>query len=148
MKIKNCLYNHEQLAEKFVELAEKFLVYSQQTKVVIDFSKYTSIINVHGTKTSYIGLVSCILKPLEIHNSTPTTDAHLTADYFGFYSRYKFSDWLTVNSNIWGNVSGHTLFFACGYEAFNKTENENISVLDFVQKHIEVADPTAKSRNN
>lgn len=130
MRFKNCRYDHFELAEKFLEMAEKFLPYAANEHNVLDMGE--SFVKEHtcGTAACHGGYAAIILAG-GTHNTYYVRGAHALACFFGFGYPEQLEEWADLNPSIWGNTKGLDMF--CSASAFGMHYNHQS--LTHVVKH-------------
>ena len=115
MKFENCKYDHFELAEKFLEMAEKFLPYAANEKYQLGmgmcnvYKNECSTVACHG---GYAAIILCAPNEFTSYHA----GAHALAKFFGFENRAELKAWAHFNPHIWGNRNGDDMF--CSGEAF------------------------------
>lgn len=135
MKFENCKYDHFELAEKFLEMAEKFLPYAARENCKLDMMEPYLYKHRCGTTACHAGYAALILLKAQ-HKTHFKKGANALAEFLGFSSYFSLEDWADDNPAIWGNVNG-TGMFAC-YEAFNMGASDQ-SLAGIVKHYMLVA---------
>lgn len=111
MKFDSCKYDHLQLADQFLKMAEKFMPYAADEKNELDMSECNVVEHACGTTACHGGYA---ILALNIKSRFYDSGANALARYLGFPSREKLEVWARNNPQIWGNDYGDEMF-SSGY---------------------------------
>lgn len=143
MNFDKCKYDHLQLADQFLKMAERFLPYAANEKCNLDFGEGNVVANECGTVACHGGYAALALGlGAGVHTSNYDKlhfhkGAHALAEYLGFESVDDIEDWADYNPDIWGTESGRDMFDAYGWYAFDM--DSDMKLKDIVSHYLSVA---------
>lgn len=147
--------NDLELAERFAELADKFLelikTHDLDTVEVAFARGYVKAeVPTCGTVACHGGWAALLFAeelplPTKYKSSLGYdiysffSGAEALANFLGFSDDDALRYWADCNSTIWGNDLGLMMFSAHGHLAFDKADGESTSLLDIVAKYLQVS---------
>lgn len=141
-------FSNLELAEKFLELSDKFKNYYEKNKTVLDFTQFDVDTNECGTVACHGGFGLCILgTPEEIDDFDYSDGAFLISEYLGFKFKFELEAWAEANPKIWGSSYGDSMFSDVGYLSFGFKKDSNITLLDISNHYKKVSENLIKLGN-
>ncbi len=142
-----CKYGCIDLAERFIQMSEKFLTVVKEQSPILRFAAAKA--TEYETRTS-CGTVAChggfglIILPEDkddLASLSFVDGAHRIAQFLGFESMSCFIRWAGNYPEYWGNRRGIDMFTTAGAEAFGADRNSyrQVSLLTVAQWYANVA---------
>ncbi len=129
MKFTYCKYNHLQLAEQFLKIAEKFLPYVANESNVLNMGECNIIKHTCGTTACHGGYAALVLN---VRTNWYEDGANALAKYLGFHNEADLSEWASEYPKYWGNDYGYSMFSS--RNAFGISVHDEIK-LEHIVKH-------------
>lgn len=132
--------NNIDRADRFIQMAEKFINIFATEKTRLDFSQCDVVKHTCGTVACHGGYALLALKPGSIRNQDFDAGSIAVGKFLGFEGCSDFEDWAQRNPTIWGSENGELMFCCEGPMAFGRTlESEPMNLGDIAAWYLDVA---------
>lgn len=129
-----------ELADRFIQMAEKFIGIFKERQTKLNFDKSKVEINACGTIACHGGFGLLALSPRKVRTEDFNDGARKLALFLGFEDDDDLENWALANPDIWGGEDGHWMFCPGGYRAFGRTEEDPPMTLgDIASWYLDVA---------
>lgn len=133
MKFENCKYNHLDLADRFLQMAAKFMPYAANEGNRLDMGEPFVKNHYCGTTACHGGYAALIFNAGEFYED----GAKRLAKFLGFACVGSLESWAHYNGQLWGNQDGGYMFSS--RLAFGVDMDSDIDLRDVVTHYLSVA---------